>query len=145
MYRIIPLAVLCLALASGLGCFKSSTSQASSESSSASSGGSSGSSASSSGSSSPSSREGPYKDDVRDYTSQWVLSGGDPSGFRAGIAPIAEKHGITNYESDELTYVGIGRGLKKSGISGERYQQVKATLAAGSAEAGKWIDKGYEK
>ena len=138
MYRIVPLAILCLALASGLGCFKSSTSQASSESSS-------GSSASSSGSSSPSSREGPYKDDVRDYTSQWVLSGGDPSGFRAGIAPIAEKHGITNYESDELTFEGIGMGLKKAGLSGDRYEQVKGTLAAGNAEAGKWIDKGYKK
>jgi hypothetical protein len=74
-----------------------------------------------------------------------VLSGGDASGFRAGIAPIAEKHGITNYESDELTYVGIGMGLKKSGISGDRYEQVKATLAAGNAEAGQWIDKGYKK
>ena len=46
------------------------------------------SSASSSGSSSPSSREGPYQEDVRDYTSEWALASGDASGFSAGIAPI---------------------------------------------------------
>jgi len=143
--RMIPIAVLCLALAGGLGCFKSSTSQASSESSSDSSRSSSGSSASSSGSSSPSSREGPYRNDVRDYTAEWALSGGDASGFRAGIAPIAEKYGITNYESDQLTYVGIGQGLKKAGIRGERYSQIKGMLAAGNAEADGWIDKGYGK
>ncbi len=145
MHRIALLALLCLVLATGLGCFKSSTSQASSESSSDSSRSSSRSSASSSGSSSPSSREGPYQQDVRDYTSKWVLSGGDSAGFSAGIAPIAEKHGITNYESDQVTWVAIGMGLKKSGIGGERFQQVRDTLAAGNAEAGKWIDKGYKK
>jgi hypothetical protein len=130
VHRIALLALLCLVLATGLGCFKSSTSQASSESSSDSSRSSSRSSASSSGSSSPSSREGPYQQDVRDYTSKWV---------------IAEKHGITNYEADQVTWVAIGMGLKKSGIGGERFQQVRDTLAAGNAEAGKWIDKGYKK
>lgn len=145
MARVVSVIVLCLVLAGGLGCFKSSTSEASSESSSDSSRGSSRSSASSSGSSSPSSREGPYKEDVRDYTSEWVLSGGDASTFRTGIAPVAEKHGVTNYESDEATWVGIGMGLKKSGVRGARYEQLREMLAAGNAEAGQWIDKGFGK
>ena len=84
-------------------------------------------------------------EEVRDYTAEWVLSGGGTGGFRQGIAPIAEKHGITNWESDEITFKGIGMGLKKSGIRGQRYQETRSSLAAGNAEAAAWIDKGFGK
>jgi hypothetical protein len=141
--RVLLVCVACLVAATGLGCIsKSSTSEASSESSSNSS---SRSSASSSGSSSASSREGPYVDDVRDYTSEWVLSGGDTESFRKGVSAIAEKNGITNWEQDDATYEGIGRGLKKAGVKGDRYVQVKGMLGGTNAEAGKWIQAGYDK
>jgi hypothetical protein len=135
--------VLLVVLFAGLGCFKSSTFEASSESSSDSSASSSRSSTSSSGSSSPSSREGAYREDVADYTSTWIKSGGGPETFLSGIAPIAERHGITNWESDEITYEGIGRGLKDSGITGTRYTDLKQQLSGGDPLAAGWIDEGY--
>ena len=128
----IVLALACLLASSG--CSKSSTSQASSESSS-------GSSASSSGSSSGPSR---YVRDVRDYTQQFVLSGGDLATFRSGIASIAEKRGVTNWEQDKETYEGIGRGLKKTGVSGQRYEQLKRELSGANSQSPAWIQKGYD-
>ena len=124
-------------LPASLGCSKSSTSEASSESSSRSSGSSSGSSGSSSGPSR-------YVKDVRDYTQQFVLSGGELSSFAPGVAKIAEKRGVTNWEQDRETYEGIGRGLKKAGVSGQRLELLKTELGRGNPKGPQWIQKGFD-
>lgn len=124
-------------LPAAMGCFKSSTSQASSESSSK----SSGSSSASSGSSSGPSR---YVKDLRDYSQQFVLSGGEMSTFAPGVAKIAEKRGVTNWEQDQETYEGIGRGLKKAGVSGQRLEGLKRELGGTHPNGPKWIQKGFD-
>jgi hypothetical protein len=132
--------LLLIALIAGLaatGCSKSSTSEASSESSSKSS-------ASSSGSSSKSSGPSGYVRDVRDYTAEWVLSGGDEGAFKRRVAEIAKKDGITDWEQDESTYRGIGRGLKKAGLSGQRFSDVSLKLAASDPQRTQWIQKGFD-
>lgn len=135
-------ACLIALLASAGGCSKSSTSQASSDSSSDSSTSSSGSSGSSSGSSSGPSR---YVRDVRDYTEQFVLSGGDFESFRLQLGKIAEKHGVTNWEQDRDTFEGIGRGLKKARVSGGRLDELEKELTTGAnAQAAEWLRKGYK-
>ena len=138
------LALASIALLIGVGCSKSSTSQASSESSSDSSASSSRSSASSSASSSPSSREGPYVRDLRDYTAEWVLSGGDVATFKRRVGEIAASDGITDWERDDATFEGIGRGLKKAGLSGRRYDDVAAKLGGANPQRSQWIRKGYD-
>jgi len=142
-------ALLCLAIAalatSATGCiFKSSTSQASSESSSASSSGLSRSLTSPSRSSSPSSREADYALDIRDYTAEWVLSGGDNDSFERRISQIAKEDGITDWRQDDSTYRGIGRGLKKAGLKGDRYKDVAAQLGGSDPQRMQWIQKGYD-
>ncbi len=134
--RVLLLFVLIAGLSS-TGCSKSSTSEASSESSS-------GSSASSSGSSSPSSGEAGYVIDVRDFTTEWVLSGGDAGAFKRRVTDIAKQDGITDWEQDEGTYRGIGRGLKKAGLSGQRYSDVAANLAGSDPQRTQWIQKGFD-
>jgi hypothetical protein len=133
------LAMLLLSLAALVmaGCSKSSTSQASSESSS-------GSSASSSGSSSPSSGPSGYEKDIRDYTTQWLLSGGDIDAFETRIGEMARKKGITDWHADQKTLQGIGRGLKKAGVSGERYTELETKIVGSDAQALDWIRKGYK-
>jgi hypothetical protein len=131
--RVFLLVLVSLALA--LGCSKSSTSEASSE-------GSSDSSASSSGSSSGPSR---YVREVRDYTYQFVLSGGPIEEFSRGLGPIAEKRGVADWESNEDTYEGIGRGLKRTGVSGARLESLKQQFADSNIEREAWIQKAYEK
>lgn len=124
-------------LAVGIGCSKSSTSEASSQSSSKSSSSSSSSSASSSGPSR-------YVRDVRDYTREFVLSGGELSTFSLGVGKIAEKRGVSNWEQDKETYEGIGRGLKLSGVSGQRLERLEQELSGPNPESRKWMREGYD-
>jgi hypothetical protein len=138
---IVLAACLVAVLAGAGGCSKSSTSQASSESSSDSSTSSSGSSSDSSASSSGPSR---YVRDVRDYTEQFVLSGGDFESFRLQLGKIAEKRGVTNWEQDRGTFEGIGRGLKMARVSGQRLEMFENELASANPKAREWIRRGYD-
>jgi hypothetical protein len=101
-----PVCVSCVAavaLASGCGIFKSSTSQASSESSSK-----------FSSSSSPSDKESAYQRDIRDYTTAYAAQGGDVDRFRHGVGAIAGDHGVTDWEADAGTLVAIRSGVRNA-------------------------------
>lgn len=136
---------IALILSGAVGCAisASSTSADSSRSSGRSSDSSSASSASSSGSSSGSSADSVYKRDVRDYTAQWLKSGGDIDEFNREVGKIAKKRGITNWEQDEETYVGIGRGLEAAGVEGARVQSLKMKLGGSDPQRMQWIDDGF--
>lgn len=123
-----------VSLVTAIGCFKSSTLQASSESSSASSASSSGSSSGPSG----------YVRDVREATRQWLLSGGSVESLQLEISRIAARRGVSDWEQDEETYLGIGRGLKKAGVRGERYELLQQQLAGPNPDSAKWIQAGYK-
>ena len=147
------LAVLASALVAGAvtgcGVFKSSTSQASSESSSNSSGTSSKSSTSSSNSSggegAPESDTQAYERDIRDATARSAASGTPnvPS-LEKSVGTIAESYGITDWEQDRHTYVGIGRGLAKAGVGEPALAQVTAELAHTDPRCREWIRSGYD-
>lgn len=138
------LLAIALILAGPVGCavFASSTLADSSRSSSRSSDSSSASSASSSGSSG-SSADSAYKRDVRDYTAQWLKSGGSIDEFNRELGKIAKKRGITNWEQDEETYIGIGRGLEAVGVQGARVQSLKMQLGGSDPQRMQWIDDGF--
>jgi hypothetical protein len=74
------------------------------------------SSSDSSTSSSPESKESKYRQDVASYTQAYVVSGGAEGTFLNGVSDLAEKRGISNWEADENTWRGIGRGLGKTKI-----------------------------
>jgi hypothetical protein len=86
-----------------------------------------------------------YEGDVRDYTEAYVRSSSDIEGFRKGLASIAEKHGISNWEADEATYTGIGEGLAKAQVKEAQLEVYKANLSKGDATKAAAIQKGYEK
>ena len=112
--------------------------------SSASSSDSVASSSASSSSSSPQSRDAAYRDDVRDYTYAYVISGGDPAAFQAKLATIAEKHGITNWEANKNTYVGIGQGLAKAKVKPDQLEAFKQNLSHGDATKAQAIQRGFD-
>jgi hypothetical protein len=74
------------------------------------------SSSDSSTSSSPESKESKYRQDVSSYTQAYVVSGGAEGTFLNGVSDLAQKRGISNWEADENTWRGIGRGLGKTKI-----------------------------
>ncbi|MGH8551624.1 MAG: putative lipoprotein [Methylococcales bacterium] len=85
-----------------------------------------------------------YQDEVSGYTNAYVRSStADYAGYRKGLAEIAEKHGITNWEAQPITYNAIGRGLKKAGLKGVEYETFKENLGAGELTKMQDIEKGY--
>jgi hypothetical protein len=139
---------LVLLLAGGVaaaGCSFSYSSKSSSDSSQSSSKSASGSSQSSSDSSSPGrARARKYKEDVADYTQAFVISGGAAAAFMNGIAAIAEKRGVSDWESDAATWEGIGAGLARAKVKKEQLEVYKQNWSGGNPEAMKGIQRGYD-
>ena len=92
-------------------------------------------------------KEKKYLDEVADFTAAFVRSAEegapDMEAFRRGIAEIAEKVGVVNWEAQSGTYVGIGKGLRKAGVEGTEYEDLKKELTG--ADYGKMqdVEKGY--
>ncbi len=85
-----------------------------------------------------------YQGDVRDYTEAYVRSASDIEGFRKGLASLAEKHGISNWEADESTYIGIGAGLAKAGVKEMQLEVYKTNLSGKDPVKAAAIQKGYD-
>jgi hypothetical protein len=86
-----------------------------------------------------------YLGDVRDYTVAYLRSSNDIEAFRRGLASLATKHGITNWEADQASYSGIGEGFGKAQVSVNQAEIYKKDLSGGDAVKAAVIQKGYEK
>ncbi len=102
------------------------------------------SSASSSSSRSSSRGRESYRDDVRDYTAAYVQSGGDYSTFTRGLSNVAAKHGVSDWESDDDTYEGIGAGLRKANQTPAQLSVWQQNLAGGDSHKAAAIQDGYD-
>ena len=123
------------------GCFKSSTFQASSESSSD----SSKSFSKSSSSSSPSDEEeSAYAHDVRNVTARYARADGGARTIRRQISAVAERHGITDWEHDDATFLGIGRGLAAAGVNEAELAEIGLELSDADPERMASIRTGYD-
>jgi hypothetical protein len=98
----------------------------------------------SSTSSSPESDESKYQKDVESYTQAFVASGGSDALFLSGIGDLARKRGITDWESNESTWVGIGRGLGRTKIDKVQLGVYEKNWAGGDAKKIQWIQKGFD-
>ena len=100
--------------------------------------------------SSPSSVSGKskkYQNEIADYTTAYVKSsqpGADYTSFLKGLSDIAAKEGVTNWDQDPLTYMGIGIGLKKADVEGIAYETYKKNFAGGDSKKMEEIQDGYE-
>jgi hypothetical protein len=102
----------------------------------------------SSGSSSDSQTDKKYSQEVSDYTMAYVKSSvanADYNSFAKGISDIAAKAGISNWEQTSSTYVAIGQGLKRAGVTGVTYDTYKSNFAHDNAANIKSIQQGYDK
>lgn len=104
---------------------------------------SSGSSDSSSNSSSEEDKE--YENQIMNYTMAYLTTAEyDRIAFLKGIAEIATENGITSWEDDQATMIGIGRGLKKSGMTGSVYETYKQSITGSNESRMLNIQKGYD-
>jgi hypothetical protein len=110
---------------------------------------SSGSSSDSSTSSSPSDdtkadkTETSYRNDVRGYTAAWVRDGGDLDVFQRGIATIARRYGITDWEATRATWTGVGAGLRAGDASAAERATLVDGLAGSDGTKREAIERGF--
>lgn len=142
-----PVLLTCVLIAAtgGLGCSFYYSSKSLSDSSQSSSKSLSGSSRSSSDSSSPARAEARrYEQDVADYTEAYVVSGGGDGAFLRGVGELAAKSGVSDWESDDNTWEGIGRGLARVEVSDVQLEVYKSNWTGGNADKMKRIQSGYD-
>lgn len=139
-YRACALAGVVLLAASNLACSFSYSSKSISDSIAS----SSKSVSNSVSSSSPESDESKYQKDVESYTQAFVVSGGSDAAFMGGISDLATKRGITDWESDEHTWIGIGRGLGRTKIDDVQLGVYQKNWTGGDAAKIKLIQQGFD-
>ena len=86
-----------------------------------------------------------YQQEIQDYTHAYVKSSdADYASFQKGLTGIADSHGVVDWEQDSLTYVAIGRGLKKAGLKGVAYETYKKNLSGSDVTKMADIQEGYD-
>jgi len=134
------LAVLALLVAA---CSFSHSSQSSSDSS--------GSSSDSSGSSSESSQSAgwltprtQYERDIGSYAASYARRGDDDfATFQKNVAALAARNGVTDWERDASTWLGIGFGLARAGFAPDELEEIELSWADASRDRIAWLQEGY--
>jgi hypothetical protein len=87
-----------------------------------------------------------YEGDVADYTAEFVVaSTGTLDTFRAHVGELSEKYGITDWENDRHTYLGIGRGLSKAKLGKPQISAFTESLSSNDPMKKQTIEEGMKK
>ena len=84
-----------------------------------------------------------YRDDVRDFTAAHAAKHEDVDGFASGLANVARRHGITDWEAEEATYTAVGAGLKRAEVRPSDRERYEATVAGNEPAKVALIRRGY--
>lgn len=90
-------------------------------------------------------REASYQDDLRKYAEVCSRSNCAGTELARGVAAIAEKYGVTNWEAEGSTYSAIGEGLAKATTPQPQVDLYKSALAPNDAAHAEAIQKAFEK
>lgn len=86
-----------------------------------------------------------YQIQIMDYTTAYLSTAEfERAAYIQGISEIATEAGISNWEDDENTLIGIGRALKKAKLTGSVYETYKKSLADSKESRMIIIQKGYD-
>ena len=85
-----------------------------------------------------------YQEEVRSFAAGFARSGGDVNAFRRGVASIAERRGIHDWEDDDQTCRAIGSGLARAEIDESRAEALAKDVLAGRSDRVKVAMKGFE-
>jgi len=85
-----------------------------------------------------------YQGEIASFTAGFAGSGGDTATFRRGVASIATRRGINDWEDDDQTCRAIGQGLHKAGLDDGRAEALAGDLLSGRADRVQVVMKGYD-
>ena len=101
-------------------------------------------SVSASSASSAGDRDEGFRRAVRDYTVEHVKAGGSYAAFERSLDDIARRHGISDWENDPNTWVGVGQGLARAGVTGETLESYKSSLTSSDPARMREVQRGYD-
>jgi hypothetical protein len=73
-------------------------------------------------------KEALYQKDVKDLT-YLIVKSNENSDFTSEVQNLAYKYGFYDWKNNESTFIGIGQGLKKAGISRKDFLEVSKGIA----------------
>ncbi len=90
-------------------------------------------------------QEDSYREDVRDYTYACVDAENELLDFDDGLGVIAERHGVSDWEAADATYVAIGAGLARAQVSSNELADLKRTLGRADPLKMTEIQRGFDR
>jgi hypothetical protein len=87
--------------------------------------------------------EAAYHDDVRDFTAAFAARSGDVAGFEDGLATVARRHGITDWEADDATFTAIGAGLRHARVRAADVARYESSIARDEPAKVALLRRGY--
>jgi hypothetical protein len=85
-----------------------------------------------------------YREDVRSYTAANVRAGVRLETFEKDLGELARSHGLTHWEEDETTYLGIGEGLGDAAVGKAELEMYKASFSRSDPVKMQAIQRGYD-
>jgi hypothetical protein len=85
-----------------------------------------------------------YREEVRSYTAASVRSGVERDAFEKELGDLARSYGLTNWEEDETTYVGIGEGLGDAAVGEAQLEMYKTSFSRADPVKMQAIQRGYD-
>ena len=89
-------------------------------------------------------RDRHYLEDVRSYTAANVRAGVPLETFQKELGELARAHGLTHWEEDEATYVGIGEGLSDAAVGKNELEMYKTSFSRSDPLKMQAIQRGYD-
>jgi hypothetical protein len=85
-----------------------------------------------------------YLQDVRSYTAANVREGVPLETFQKELGELARAHGLTHWEDDETTYLGIGEGLSDAAVGTAQLEMYKTSFSRSDPAKMQAIQRGYD-
>jgi len=88
-------------------------------------------------------REEVYRDDVRLASRSFVEQGRSVNSFLREVGRIAERHGLTDWESNPATFSALGEGLAEADVSESDLETFLDDLGQDRPRARDLVEEGY--
>ncbi len=83
-----------------------------------------------------------YKNDVGLLTILHLRGRSSAEGFKRDLSDVAARHGVSDWESNGTTFLGVGRGLKRAGVSESEFKDFLARVS--SPDVARLVQRGYD-
>jgi len=96
--------------------------------------------------SSPPPETGPhlYQSDLANTVTLAIKRGTSDEELLEQLGVVAQRHGLSDWETREKTYVGIGAGLRKAGVPESRAQEIAEFVSDGDPARRALVMKEFE-